>query len=214
MRSARPAVSLPEYLIMKLSNRLLLLAVVVLQPAGQAFAPGQLRLALGIGRVGRLIPGGAAATAASAAQAGVRDDWPVHQLHLAEPVLDQGLERILGRIDGAAVAVTNAPDPHPVDDGVGFAWRGLSLGRGLTSHDMTRHDRAGRNGGRAAEKRTPGYQWVARVWSSHNWISISFCPPGRIHRRAGELSFIGIRVLLSIAGTARQGILRQANREG
>src|SRR6185312_12922519 len=75
----------------------------------QLGAPGQLSLALFLGRLGLLLSG-TSATAAS--HAGEGPDRSVHHLDLAEPILDEGLEGILGRRDLAAVAVSDAPDPH------------------------------------------------------------------------------------------------------
>ena len=70
--------------------------------------------------IGRLPP-----SASAGAHARIRPDWPIHQFDFAEPVLDQRLEGILGGVADVAAAVTvrNAPDAHPVENGVGLACR-------------------------------------------------------------------------------------------
>ena len=119
-------------------------------------ALGQLRLALFVSRRGRLLP---RSPATAAGHSGIGPDGPVHHLDLAEPILDEGLERILGRIDLAAIAVGDAPDPHAVEDGVGLVQFG--------TQNAPRHHGARGEGCRPAEERSPVYRVFSHVSRVH-----------------------------------------------
>ena len=83
-------------------------------------ALGELAGTLGVGGLDRRI-GGIIAGRATPAQAGVGNDRSIHQLRFAEAILDQGLQRLLGGIDAAAIAVGDAPNADAVNDGIGLA---------------------------------------------------------------------------------------------
>ena len=129
--------------------------------------PGELRLAeLGAVRSahrGRrrfldvLAPSISPTTSAPAAtgDSGEGADGAVHPLGLAQAILQETIERVLGSIGAAAIALGDATNSHAVEDGVGLV--------GLTAEDVARHDRGCGQRGCAAEKCSPGRSVVDSV---------------------------------------------------
>ena len=120
-------------------------------------ALGQLRFALCIGRRRRrgrqlhwriLV---LALASGAAVDAGIKLDHSAHQLSLTDSVVEQCLERFLGRVSHAAIAVGDAADAHAVEDGVGFGGGGQGA---------PRQGETGRSSSRAAEKRATGGESV------------------------------------------------------
>jgi len=56
----------------------------------------------------------------AAFEACVKLGRPAHELGLAQAVIQQRLERLLGRLGHAAVAVGDAADAYAIEDGVGL----------------------------------------------------------------------------------------------
>ena len=133
----------------------------------QLLALGKLRLAqlgaVGIAHRGRcrllgvVARAAAPATSAPAAASNPREraDGSVHQLRLAQAILQEALERVLGGVHAAAIAVGDAADSHAAQDGVGLGSNG--------AEDAARHDRARCQGGCAAEKCPPCREMIDEV---------------------------------------------------
>src|SRR5437588_52399 len=94
-------------------------------------------------------------SSAAAGSSGEAAEGAVPQLGLAQAILQETLERVLGGIRPAAIAIGDATDSDAVEAGVGLV--------GRIAEGAARQDRGCRQSGRAAEKCSPGCSVVDGV---------------------------------------------------